>query len=93
MTDPLVTRIAEVGLSAYKALGCRDGGRVDIRLSLGEENPIPYVIEVNPIFGLRPDYSLFTWIARNNGMEYEDMIAEIVDNALQRQGPAVNGLN
>lgn len=49
---------------------------------------------MNPIFGLRPDHSLFTWIAKNNGMEYQDIIAEIVDNALLRQKPVTeaNGL-
>ncbi|KAB8273824.1 cytochrome P450 [Aspergillus minisclerotigenes] len=88
--DPLVKEIAEIGLSAYQALGCKDGGRVDIRM----DGAVPCVIEVNPIFGLRPDYSLFTWIAKNNGMEYQDIIAEIVDNALLRQKPVTeaNGL-
>ncbi|KNG91642.1 D-alanine--D-alanine ligase [Aspergillus nomiae NRRL 13137] len=90
LADPLVKAVAEIGLSAYQALGCKDAGRVDIRL----DGAVPYVIEVNPIFGLRPDYSLFTWIAKNNGMEYQDIIAEVVDNALLRQKPAMvpNGL-
>ncbi|PIG80191.1 D-alanine--D-alanine ligase [Aspergillus arachidicola] len=88
--DPLVKEIAEIGFSAYQALGCKDGGRVDIRM----DGAVPCVIEVNPIFGLRPDHSLFTWIAKNNGMEYQDIIAEIVDNALLRQKPVTeaNGL-
>lgn len=38
---------------------------------------------MNPIFGLRPDYSLSTWIARNNGIKYVDMVAVILDEALQ----------
>jgi hypothetical protein len=41
--------------------------------------------QVNPLFGLRDDYSLFTWIARNNGIEYHELIAEILDSALQRR--------
>ncbi|KAB8230954.1 D-alanine--D-alanine ligase family protein [Aspergillus alliaceus] len=93
LADPLVKTVSELGFSAYQALGCRDGGRVDIRLSSEKEGAVPYVIEVNPIFGLRPDHSLFTWIARNNGMEYQDIIAEIVDNALLRQKPVTNGVN
>lgn len=42
--------------------------------------------QVNPLFGLRPDYSLFTCIARNSGMEYHEVIAEILASAFQRQG-------
>lgn len=106
MEDPLVKKVAGVALSAYRALGCRDGGRVDIRLSSETQGSVPNVVEVrrmcccpggsllepssnsdqvNPLFGLRPDYSLFTCIARNNGMEYHEVIAEILASAFQRQ--------
>ncbi|KAF7595390.1 hypothetical protein BBP40_006384 [Aspergillus hancockii] len=89
--DPLVKEMCRISLAAYQALECKDGGRVDIRLS--SEGAMPYVIEVNPIFGMRPDYSLFTWIARNNGMEYQDVVGEIIDNALQRRGKQVKITN
>ncbi|KAJ5189010.1 ATP-grasp fold subdomain 1 [Penicillium cf. griseofulvum] len=85
MADPLVKTVADVALSAYQVLRCRDAGRVDIRLSSQKDNSVPYVIEVNPLFGLRDDYSLFTCIARNNGLEYHDLIAEIIARALQRR--------
>jgi D-alanine-D-alanine ligase-like ATP-grasp enzyme len=85
MADPLVKTVADVALSAYKVLRCRDAARVDIRLSTQTGNSVPYVIEVNPLFGLRDDYSLFTCIARNNGLEYHDLIAEIIASALQRR--------
>jgi D-alanine-D-alanine ligase-like ATP-grasp enzyme len=48
--DPLVREVSEIGLSAYQALGCRDGGRVDIRLSSEKEGAVPYVIEVCFLF-------------------------------------------
>jgi len=85
MADPLVKEVAEVALSAYQVLGCRDGARVDIRLSSEKQNPVPNVIEVNPLFGLRDDYSLFTCIARNNGMKYHELIAKVITSALQRR--------
>ncbi|GMF79729.1 unnamed protein product [Aspergillus oryzae] len=45
--DPLVKEIAEIGLSAYQALGCKDGGRVDIRM----DGAVPCVIEVCLLLG------------------------------------------
>jgi D-alanine--D-alanine ligase len=77
--------VAEVALSAYQVLGCRDAARVDIRLDSQKYGSVPNVIEVNPLFGLRDDYSLFTCIARNNGMDYNSIIAEVISSALQRR--------
>ncbi|KAL4803411.1 hypothetical protein BDV18DRAFT_162975 [Aspergillus unguis] len=84
MTDPVVKRVADVALSTYQVLGCRDGARVDVRLSSKHDSE-PNVIEVNPLFGLRDDYSLFSVIARNNGMDYHELIAEIVASAWERR--------
>ncbi|KAF5012321.1 hypothetical protein FDECE_1630 [Fusarium decemcellulare] len=85
MNDPLVKEVAEIGLTAYRALGCRDGGRIDIRLSSESQGSEPYIIEANPIFGIRPDYSLYTWIAKNNGIEYHEIIEKVLAGALQRR--------
>ncbi|KAM5365902.1 hypothetical protein ACJZ2D_010816 [Fusarium nematophilum] len=90
LSDPLVAEVAEIGLAAYRALGCRDGGRIDIRLSSEEQGSIPYIIEANPIFGIRPDYSLFTWIAKNNGVGYDEIIDKVLAGAMQRS-MATNG--
>ncbi|KAL2797042.1 hypothetical protein BJX66DRAFT_298647 [Aspergillus keveii] len=92
MSDPLVKKIADVAVSTYRVLGCRDGARVDIRLSSQKNGGVPNVIEVNPLFGLRDDVSLFTVIARNNGMEYHELIAEIIDSARQRRNVEDGGI-
>ncbi|KAJ4320895.1 hypothetical protein N0V84_005599 [Fusarium piperis] len=92
LSDPLVKEVAELGLMAYKALGCRDGGRIDIRLTSEQQDSVPCVIEANPIFGLRPDYSLYTWIAKNNDVEYDEMIERFLASALQRRETMASGL-
>ncbi|KAJ5814778.1 ATP-grasp fold subdomain 1 [Penicillium riverlandense] len=91
LADPLVKKVANVALSAYQVLGCRDGARVDIRLTSQMNGSVPNVIEVNPLFGLRDDFSLFTCIARNNGMEYHELIAEVITSALQRRNQESDG--
>jgi hypothetical protein len=40
--------------------------------------------QVNPIFGLNPNHSLYTWIAKNNGLSYTDLLQNIIENALSR---------
>src|SRR5258708_37172886 len=62
-------------------LGCRDVARVDLRLT--PEGRV-YVIEVNPLPGLTPDYSDLCLIANGAKIEYRTLIAEIMSGAVKR---------
>ena len=42
---------ADLALAAWRVLGCRDGGRVDVRL---DASGVPQFLEVNPLPGLNP---------------------------------------
>ena len=65
----------EVALAAWRALRCRDGGRVDVRCD-GEGRP--HFIEVNPLAGLRPDYSDLCLIAQRKGIGHAQLIGKIM---------------
>lgn len=80
--DPISARAAgDVALAAWNALRCRDGGRVDIR---NDANGRPNFIEVNPVAGLRPDYSDMCFIATREGLSYHQLIGRIMDSFLKR---------
>lgn len=77
----LRSRIEAVALEAYKALGIRDVGRVDIRLSKDGQ---PVFLEANPLPGLHPISSDLPTIAKFSGMSYEWLIGMIIKEASQR---------
>jgi D-alanine-D-alanine ligase len=74
---------SELALASWRVLGCRDGGRVDIRL---DGNGAPNFIEVNPLAGLNPVHSDLPILCRMNGIRYQELIEEILRSALKRIG-------
>jgi D-alanine--D-alanine ligase len=67
--------------ATFMALGCQDVARVDLRLT--PEGRV-YVIEVNPLPGLTPDYSDLCLIANGARIEYRTLIGEILSGAIKR---------
>src|ERR1700679_2882111 len=59
--DRAAAEAVDVALAAWRALRCRDGGRVDIRF--GDDGKA-YFLEVNPLAGLNPDRSDLVFITR-----------------------------
>jgi D-alanine-D-alanine ligase len=80
-TDPVVADAEHIALSAWRALGCRDAGRVDLRCDASGQ---PMFIEVNPLAGLHPKHSDLPMLATAIGMSYEQLIAGIIDSAARR---------
>jgi len=79
--DDKALQAAEVALSAWQALGCLDAGRVDVRLDAAGKARF---IEVNPLAGLNPESSDLPILCHQIGLEYDMLIAQIVESATLR---------
>jgi D-alanine-D-alanine ligase len=85
--DEMAGRAIEVALAAWAGLGCRDGGRVDLRADGGG---VPHFLEVNPLAGLNPVVSDLPIICTLKGMAYGHLISLIMESALARAGKTLN---
>jgi len=71
----------KVALESYKALGCRDGGRIDLKMdNLGRVN----FLEANPLAGLNPKNSDLPILCRLKNISYNQLIGLIMDSATKR---------
>lgn len=80
--DESAEETARIALKSYRVLGCRDAGRVDMRL---DANGVPNFIEVNPLAGLNPEHSDLCIIAEKAGLTYGGLIGFIMESAVERQ--------
>jgi len=80
VAEELVARMQHVAIEAFNALRLRDYARIDLRVSDAGE---VYVIEVNPNCYLERE-SEFSRAARRHGLEYDALVARIVDLAMAR---------
>jgi D-alanine-D-alanine ligase len=82
LEEPLLRdQVEAVALAAWNSLGCRDGGRVDIRL---DDQGVPNFIEVNPLAGLNPRSSDLPILAGMRGLPYASLIHAIFESACER---------
>ncbi len=79
--EPLVAEAERISLEAWLVLGCRDGGRIDIRC---DGRGRPQFMEVNPLAGIHPEHSDLPIICNKKAIPYQQLIREIVDSAAAR---------
>ena len=84
LAEPQIHSACQLALAAWKALGCRDAGRVDTRFDRMGDAGLPCVLEINPIPGIIPDWSDLALIATSNGLPYDRFLDEIITMALKR---------
>lgn len=81
VTDSVVKKAEKFALAAWKGLGCRDAGRIDIRV---DRNGIPNIIELNPLAGIHPTHSDLPIICNMKNIQYKTLIEWIVESASER---------
>lgn len=87
--DPEARLAGRLALAAWNALGCRDGGRIDIRSdAMGN----PYILEANALPGLRPHNSDLPVMCELAGIPFRELIGRIVRSALARNQAPVSWL-
>jgi D-alanine-D-alanine ligase len=83
--DPQVRAAETTALAAWRLLGCRDAGRIDLRADV---RGVPQLIELNPLAGIHPEHSDLPMICTAVGMPYHALIGRIIDSACERILPA-----
>ena len=75
-------------VDAYRVLGCRGWGRVDVMIDGATRQP--YLLEVNTSPGMT-SHSLVPMAAKAAGTSYEDLCLELLANATLDYSPAAGG--
>lgn len=83
--DDLALEAGDLALAAWRGLGCRDAGRVDVRADAFGQ---PTFLEVNPLAGLHPEHSDLPIICSLRGIPYTELIGEILRSAASRESIA-----
>ena len=83
LSPKLEREIVRLSKKAFLALGCRDFARVDFRL---DETGKLYFIEINPLPGLAPHYSDYPMLAEFCGVEYDDLVGNVLRAGAARSG-------
>lgn len=74
----LETRVQELALSAYRALGCKGWGRADVMID--QKTNQPYLLEMNTAPGMT-GHSLVPMAAKAAGVEYADLVLWLLSKA------------
>ncbi|MFX1294292.1 MAG: ATP-grasp domain-containing protein [Promethearchaeota archaeon] len=86
LTNKQVEKLKSIALHAYRTIGARDFGRVDIRLNKDEH---PYVLEINPLPGMsyspEVNHSMIK-AAKVAGYEYNEFIIRLLNEGRKRIG-------
>ncbi|MCG8431521.1 MAG: ATP-grasp domain-containing protein [Candidatus Omnitrophica bacterium] len=81
----LERRLQLLAVRTYRAVECRDFGRVDFRV---DHEGNPYVLEINPLPSLSTE-DVFKLVAQEIGITYNEIIGRILQAALVRHNLSV----
>lgn len=75
-------QLYRLAAAAFRITGCHDVARIDFRIESGTGTP--YLLEINPLPGLNPEYSDLCIEAEAYGWDHVRLINEIIDTAWER---------
>jgi D-alanine-D-alanine ligase len=81
LPEDLSDRLKGLAAAVFRVTGCQDVGRIDFRI---DADGNPYILEINPLPGLNPEYSDLCLEAYASEWSYEQLINGIVDAAKER---------
>lgn len=85
LEEDLARRVADLSLSAYRALGCEGWGRVDLMLS--QTDGKPWLLEVNTSPGMT-GHSLVPMAAKAAGIAYDELCLQLIASAALKIAPS-----
>ncbi|HPU44404.1 MAG TPA: ATP-grasp domain-containing protein [Dictyoglomaceae bacterium] len=80
LSEKVEKEIRDIAVKIFKYIGLRDYARIDIRV---KDDKI-YVLDVNSLPLLIPNYSDIIKMAKVRGYSYKDLILKIIDSARKR---------
>lgn len=81
VNDGMAQDAKKTALAAWRMLGCRDGGRIDLR---ADASGCPNVLEINPLAGLHPVHSDLPILCNLAGIPFAELISMIMHSARKR---------
>jgi D-alanine-D-alanine ligase len=85
LSEEMIAELNWWTAATFRVTGCFDVARVDFRLDANDNNK-PYILEINPLPGLNPEYSDLCIEARADGWTYEELVNRILEEAIERYG-------
>jgi D-alanine-D-alanine ligase len=82
----LAEELGRLALDAFRATGCRDYARVDLRL---DQQGAPMILEVNPNPDLGPG-SGWARALQATGRDYAETLAHLADQAIERHRSSID---
>jgi D-alanine-D-alanine ligase len=80
-SDEQVAEAERIALAAWRVVGCRDGGRIDLRCDADGQ---PQIMEINPLAGLHPSHSDLPILWTALGGNFVELIERIFESARLR---------
>ncbi len=81
LPEQTAREMRSMAVKAFRALRCRDLARVDFKL---DTSGTPMFLEINPLPGLSPEYSIFPVQAKAAGFAHDELMGRIIELAAKR---------